>query len=214
MRAVGTPRVVLALGAAVVGALALRQLSLVPVGTPQSESALLRLSLSAQPERLERCRRLSDEEFNARPEHMRLRWECEGVTARYGLRVRVNDSTIATDTLRGAGLRHDRPIHTLREYPLLPGPLRVVIDVVRLDSSTPPPMADAEDAALPDSQRPLSRESREQGERRRRMLSALPPRLVLDTSIVLGSSRAALVLYDPAHRALRLRTSAAEGSDR
>ena len=74
---------------AIVAAASLRWSSVLSLGTRTSRehSAQLRLSLSARPERVERCRELSDEELARLPAHMRLRTQCEGYSARYRLAI-------------------------------------------------------------------------------------------------------------------------------
>jgi hypothetical protein len=59
-------------------------LSRAPYPTGQGSDALLRLSWSGRPERIERCRELTDAELAERPAHMRRRLECEGRSALRG----------------------------------------------------------------------------------------------------------------------------------
>ena len=112
--------------------------------TPADESsgertrAQLRISFSSRPERIERCRELSDAELEKLPAHMRMRTTCEGFAARYALSISVNDVSLTTDTLRGGGLRHDRPLHVFREHDLNVGPQRLRIEVARIDEGTAP----------------------------------------------------------------------------
>jgi hypothetical protein len=83
----------------------------VPYATGHGGDSLLRLSWSGRPQRIERCRELSDAELAERPAHMRLRPECEARPARYAVRVVVDGRTASLDTVTGGGLRGDRAIH-------------------------------------------------------------------------------------------------------
>jgi hypothetical protein len=96
-----------------------------------ADHALLRLSWSGRPERIERCRELSDAELEKQPAHMRQRVECEGRSARYLVRVSHGGSLLSSDTVTGGGLRGDRAIHMLREYHLAPGTQPVAVGVRR-----------------------------------------------------------------------------------
>ena len=89
-------------------------------GPGRGDEAWVRLSWSARPERVETCRRLTDAELADRPAHMRLRLECTGRFARYRLAVLSDGVPLALDTVRGGGLRNDRPMHVLRELAVDP----------------------------------------------------------------------------------------------
>lgn len=196
-----------ALSAASVAALVLlRAASFVPVHDVRSDSAWVRLSWSARPERIEHCRRLSDAELAERPAHMRLRLECEGRFARYGLQLTVDGTVVLVDTVQGGGLRNDRPMHVLRETPLAPGTRAVRVVLVRLDTLSTPD-AESEGVATPESDAVLGdRGAREREERQRRSEEGIPPRLSLDTTVTLGAGRVLLVTYDGEKRALATRT--------
>jgi len=196
-----------AVAAASVAALALlRVASFVPVHDSRSDSAWVRLSWSARPERIEHCRRLSDAELAERPEHMRMRLECEGRFARYGLQLTVDGAAVLLDTVQGGGLRHDRPMHVLREVPLAPGTRAVRVVLVRLDTIlTSGPESEGgptlgSDAVLG------ARGAREREERQRRAAEGIPPRLSLDTTVTLRAGRVLLVTYDGTQRALAARS--------
>jgi hypothetical protein len=198
---------VLSVVTAVGAAIALRYLTAAELAVPAGASSLVRLSWSARPERLERCRRLTDDELAKRPVHMRLRLECQGSFARYHLLVSANGRVLASDTVRGGGLRHDRPMHVFREFALTPGPLRLTVALARIDSiSAEPgdPAASAEPAAGGVRGDTLlgAREGREMAERAQRVGEAIPARLVLDTSFALGRGRVVLVTWDDEARRL------------
>jgi len=214
-------RILAVAAASAIALLALRSASFISTASDRGASAWVRLSWSARPERIEHCRRLTDAELEARPAHMRLRLECEGRFARYMLQLTVDDTVTVTDTVQGGGLRHDRPMHVLREHPLDPGTRRLLITLVRLDSlgaevseSTTEADAhserDAQTASAapgvsPDAESDTvlgEREGREREERVRRAGEAIPARLSLDTTITLGAGRVVLITYDGARRTL------------
>jgi hypothetical protein len=169
----------------------------------RSEHALLRLSWSGRPERIERCRELSDEELEKLPAHMRLREECEGHAARYRVRVWLGDSLLSEDAVTGGGLRGDRAIYMLREYQVTPGRHALAVEVARRDSVAEEPPGPEDDAEGDDTaSAPLDRARRERQERRRELLERLPPSLRLDTTLALGPGEVVVVTYDPSGRRL------------
>lgn len=174
-------------------------------GPSRRGEAWLRLSWSARPERVETCRRLTDAELAERPAHMRLRLECAGHFARYRLAVLSDEVPVALDTVRGGGVRNDRPMHVLRELALAPGQRRVRVELVRLDSTEATSPRD-DDGDAPDSALVNGvlgeRERREVDERARSSRAAIAPRLVLDTALALHPGRVLLVTYDPDTRRL------------
>lgn len=178
---------------------ALRWLSVAPLGgvdgdTPASQ---LRLSLSARPERIERCTDLSDEELAKLPAHMRLRTKCEGFSARYLLTISLGDTQLASDTLRGGGLRHDRPLHVFREHSLSPGEQRLRIEVSRVDEGGLSPAEEAPSGQTMDADTLLGgRADREREERARRTAEAMPRLLLLDTVMTIPARRVVLVTFD------------------
>lgn len=185
---------------------ALVALSRAPYDTARGTEALLRLSWSGRPERIERCRALTDAELAERPAHMRRRLECTGHPARYQVRVRIDGAAASLDTVTGGGLRGDRAIHMLREYRLPAGVRAVGVELTRLGSVVPDAtgrLDELEPAAdrLPRTA-PLDRGAREREERMRQLKEALPPHLALDTTIALAPGAVVLVTYDPTERRL------------
>lgn len=171
--------------------------------TGRGNEALLRLSWSGRPERIERCRRLTDEELAQRPAHMRQRLECEGSSAHYLVLVGTDGQSASLDTVTGGGLRGDRPIHFLGEYRLQPGTHAISVEVVRADTVA----ADAEEAEDRDETDEgedveLDRGVREREERRRQREEALPARLALDTTLMLEPGEVVLITYDRGARRL------------
>ena len=198
-------------GAAVLFAAALTAaivaLSRAPFTVAGDDQALLRVSWSGRPERIERCRELSDEELEKIPAHMRQRVECEGRSAHYAVTVLRDGRMLSTDTVAGGGLRGDRSIHMLREYPVAPGPHSFVLEVTRTDSAGREAEAEqdgegehAEVEAPPGTQ--PDRAEREREERRRQRQERLPPRLRIDTTVTLAPGAVLLIGYDPIERRL------------
>ena len=184
-------------------------LSRAPYATGQGEGALLRLSWSGRPQRIERCRRLSEAELAERPAHMRLEVECEGRPARYEVRVEVDGRTASLDTVTGGGLRGDRAIHMLRDFPVDPGSRALAVVIERMDEVDDELDNDVEededDTEEPESG-PGDRAVRERAERRRERQEALPARLELTRSLDLKPGAVVLVTYDPSGRRLLLVT--------
>ncbi|MFN8581178.1 MAG: hypothetical protein U0163_09410 [Gemmatimonadaceae bacterium] len=118
-------------GVGLLAAVGLRGGSLIPWRDRSADAAHVRLSWSARPERVEHCRRLRDDELAQLPAHMRLRVQCDGVLARYLLAVRVDDTVVASDTLRGGGLRHDRPIRVAGDCATCPRRCRIDVASTR-----------------------------------------------------------------------------------
>ena len=193
-----------AVAMAVLAALGLRAATAKELASPTAGSSLVRLSWTARPERVERCRRLTDDELAQRPAHMRMRMECEGGFARYLLTVRVDGNLVAGDTIRGGGVRHDRPMHVFNEIAVAPGSRHLVVELARLDSVSTDSTDSA--AATPGGQGADTllgaREGREMDERRRRVAEAIPARLILDTTVALAAGGVVLVTWDAGSRKL------------
>lgn len=198
-------RLVLAGGATVAGLAALAYASAVPLPYHQADSASLRLSWSARPERIEVCRTLSAEELAELAEHMRQRVSCEGVSATYTLRIDVDGHTIGESIVRGAGLRNDRPLYLLRDYPVPPGRHRFRVSLTRREKTDDDAAAFAK-AVVPDVDTGLyaGRSQREATEHARGARAAIPPTLVLDTVFTLTPRRVALVTFNANKRTLEL----------
>jgi hypothetical protein len=191
---------------AVAAAMALRWSSVLSSGirTSREHSAQLRLSLSARPERVERCRELSDEELARLPAHMRLRTQCEGYSARYRLAITVDGRQLAAVTLRGGGLRRDRPLHVFQEHDVAPGRQRVTVEIVRVEQSTAAAQDTTTTGAVVTDTLLGGRAERERAERSRRVAEAMPARLALDTTITLVPGGVALITFDRNTRRLTI----------
>jgi hypothetical protein len=195
--------------ATAVGLALLAYAAAVPLAYHPQDAARLRLSWSARPERIEVCRQVSAEEQARREEHMRLRVECEGRFATYALRVDVDNRAIGETVIHGAGLRHDRPLFLLKDYPVPAGRHRVRVMLTRrekLDNDT----AASNAAVVPDADTGLyaGRAQREATERERRARAAIPPSLVLDTAFVFAPRHVALVTFNAERRVLELKAGA------
>lgn len=191
-------------GAVTVGALFLMaRASAMPVSYADPGTARLRLSWSARPERIEVCRRASAEELAREEEHMRQRVECEGHFASYTLRVESDGRLLSESVVRGAGLRHDRPMYLLRDLDLPSGAHRVRVSFTRRERVDRRGGAD-DDVAKSEADTGIfaGRAQREIAERARRTRAAIPERLALDTSVSFAPGRALVVTFDADRRAL------------
>jgi hypothetical protein len=182
--------------------------SAAPVAYHDSGTALLRLSWSARPERIETCRTLSAEELAREEEHMRQRVECNGTFASYTLRVESDQRLVSESAVRGAGFRHDRPIYLLRELPVSNGPHHLRVSFVRREQ-TRDQSADttARNRSEPDTGIFAGRAEREDVERSRRRRAAIPSLLVLDTTLVFAPGRVVLVTLNAERRVLEVATT-------
>jgi hypothetical protein len=185
--------------------LSLARASAVPLSPSSAARARLRLSWSARPERIEVCRALSREELERHEEHMRQNVECDGRFATYALRVDADDQTLHESVVRGAGLRHDRPIYLLRDIDVDPGVRRIRVSFVRREKTDNDAAAFAR-VASPSADTGLfaGRAQREAVERARRARAAIPPTLVLDTTLAFAPGRVVIVTLDAERGALRL----------
>lgn len=114
-----------------------------PMALASVDGAIVRISLGARPERIERCITQSDEELEKLAPQMRQRVICEGVSARYRLELRQGNDVLVSRVLRGGGLRNDRPIYVFQEVPVPAGRVSLRLDLTRID--TVPPEADHDD---------------------------------------------------------------------
>ncbi|MBI3568038.1 MAG: hypothetical protein HY084_07540 [Gemmatimonadetes bacterium] len=189
----------------IVAIMALARATALPLAYHPSPAARLRLSFSARPERIEVCRTLSAEELAQRPEHMRQRVECDGKFASYRLRIDVDGRPAGESVVRGAGLRHDRPLYVLREYDIPPGRHAVHVTFERREQTDDDAEAFAPAVAVgADTGIFAGRAQREAAEHARRAEAAIPKRLQFDTTLVFAPRRVTLLTFDAERRALRL----------
>ena len=188
---------------------AMAWLSAAPVPLSGAESARLRLSWSARPERIEKCRVLSDEELSKLGEHMRQRTECEGQFATYALRVDVDGSRIHESIVRGAGIRNDRPIYLLEDFNVGAGLHRLHVSFTRRETVDDDDDEDSGvERAHADTGLSIGRAEREEVERARRARAAIPPRLELDTALTFTPGRVIVITLDPKLGALQVLAAA------
>lgn len=196
-------RSALGLGATAILMLGIAAASSAPIALHPGGSGRLRLSWSARPERIETCRQVSDKELAELEEHMRQRVECEGRFATYLLEVRADGRRVAAMTVRGAGLRHDRPIYLLREFPIPAGDRRIRVTFTRREQ--PSQQAEVGEESEPaDTGISAGRAEREGVERARRGRAAIPPRLALDTSLTIAARSVVVVTLNQERRSLEV----------
>ena len=169
--------------------------------------AVLRLAWTARPERIEDCRPQSEEQLAKLPAHMRQAVVCEGITATYRLEVRRDGALIADQTVRGGGLRHDRPLYVFRDIPLPPGDAAIRVRFVRVDSTAARASSGTPSALRSDDDRQSNamddgRRRREGEERTRRREEAIPASLSLDRRFHFVAREVILVTYDAEGREL------------
>lgn len=198
----------LALGAAASALLlaGLARASAAPLPLRGAESARIRLSFNARPERIEVCREVSAQELAEREEHMRQRVECDGRFATYALRVDADGRPLDEAVVRGAGLRHDRPLYLLRELSLAPGTHHIAVSFVRREQVEDKEEVFEKVEAEHDADTGVfaGRARREAIEHSRRVRAAIPPRLTLDTTLALAAGQVVVVSLDPERQRLRL----------
>ena len=187
---------------------AMAWLSAAPVPLASAESARLRLSWSARPERIEKCRVLSNEELAKLGEHMRQRMECEGEFATYALRVEIDGSRVHESIVRGAGLRNDRPIYLLEDFNVGAGHRRVHVSFTRREEVDDDDDDSEAERAHADTGISIGRAQRENVERARRARAAIPPRLELDTALTFATGHVIIVTLDPELGALQVLAAA------
>ncbi len=155
--------------------------STVPLTPHGRGDSMLRLAWSARAERLEVCRKQSEEELAKLPVHMRQAEICEGVSARYRLEVRRNEQVIVDQIVQGGGLRHDRPLYVFHEIRQPAGDASFSVQFVRVDAADDPNVR-------PDPQG--------------RQASDVPRVMRLERRLNLRQGRVLLVTYDPDRREL------------
>jgi hypothetical protein len=148
---------------------------------------------------------VSAEEQEQREEHMRQRVECEGVFATYLLRVELDGRAIGEAIIHGAGLRHDRPLYLLKNFPVPSGEHRVRVSLTRREKrDRDTAVVTAPHGEKADTGVFAGRAEREITERQRRTHAAIPSSLVFDTTVVFSPRRVELVTFDPERKALQL----------
>lgn len=235
MRLVG--RLALAAVAALLVTGGVVALSYVPYTPDHGSAALIRLSWRARGERIETCRRLTPEELENIPAHMRQPEICKGITAPYRLRVYVAGELRTDEMIGGSGARRDGLLYVFREFETRPG----IHDVhVVFERAIAPGERETDER---EGERREERERREDDERegrearrandrreqdrerehgaelrpapspRQRRAEELPPRLELRETATLGLREVLLITFDPESGALvRLPAQRDEGA--
>ena len=176
------------------GALAaLGALSQAPYASTEASHALLRLAWRVRGTPVHECRRLSPEELERLPVHMRRAEDCEPRVLSYRLEVRIDGRVETEQLVQAAGARGDRPVYVHRELILSPGEHLVEIAFVREPQHEEEIEHEAEETAEEESRE--HRDDERQG----------PARLALHARLSLGAGEVALITYDPEQRSLVLR---------
>lgn len=105
------------------GAALLTLLLVVTHGTASdpTEGAVLRIALRTTAGTIEDCRKLSQQEIDALPMHMRRTEVCEARALPYRLEVRIGDRQLLDRGYTASGIRGDRPLTVDEELVLPPG---------------------------------------------------------------------------------------------
>lgn len=194
---------VVVIGAAV---LALGALSRAPYASADAAQGVLRLSWRVRGERVTECRRLTAEELEALPLHMRRPEACEGRIAPYRLRVAIDGAVVEDTLIHAAGARQDRPIYVFRDFPLAPGAHVVDVAFTREGAPEEDGGVSLEGAGRDGEGEPESEGQPEsEGEPEKERNRSAPADLALETVVGIRPGRIALVTYDPARNALVLR---------
>jgi hypothetical protein len=180
-----------ALGGAVAlaAALAVVGLSRVPYDATVGDLAVIRLSWRIPGERVLECRRLSAEELERLPAHMRREEVCEGRGVPYHLRVSLDGRIVVDETVRASGAREDRPLYVHRELLVPAGAYLVEVSFEREGEESPPEAGHRISGAR----------SNEAGG------STVPGRLALAASVRLAARDVSLITYDSDRRRLAAR---------
>ena len=185
-------------------------LSRVPVPVYRSTDGLLRVAMSARPERVEVCRAVSDSELANTPEHMRQRNICEGVAAAYLLEVMRNNTVLASDTVRGGGLRNDRQLYVLKDFTVPSGVSNFEVRFRRIDQQPSDSASETSGAGVltkddddDDGDDDDEQEDRERTARARRAADAVPRDMQFRETVTLSPREILLVTYDRESRTLR-----------
>ena len=163
-----------AAGAVAVGlTVLLGALSQVPYDTDSAANAAVRLTWRMRGVRVEECRRLTPEELDEIPAHMRQEEVCEGRIIPHRLVVSLDDAVVVDEFVRSAGARADRPLYVFHDLSVPAGEHRVAVAFVREGAGS----VEADQGAA-------------------------PARLELETTLVLDSKEVALITYDAESRSL------------
>jgi hypothetical protein len=164
--------------------LAIGILSQAPYTADRMEHAVVRLAWRARGQRVEECRRLTPDEIERLPAHMRQEERCEGRVLPYRLQLAIDGARVMDELVHAAGARHDRPLFVYRELAFEPGTHTILVTFTR-------------EGDIPAA-------AREEQEK-----EGTPAQLALDTTVALLPRRVLLVTYDGDRRQLVVRTGPA-----
>jgi hypothetical protein len=150
---------------------ALGALSRAPYAASRDHGAVVRLAWRARGEEIKQCRRLTAQELERLPAHMRHPEECSISLAPYGLHVALDGVAALDEVVRARGARRDRPLYVFRELAAAPGQHRLQVTF-----------------AL--------EQHREDRGHLEKTEHATPPSVVLDTTVSLAPQQAIVVTYD------------------
>jgi hypothetical protein len=108
-------------------AISVAALSRLPHDPTGNDDAMIRLSWRTPGELVNECRKVSQEELERQPLHMRREEICEGRIVPYHLRVILDGRVELDETVRAAGAREDRPLYVHRELRVSPGEHRIEV---------------------------------------------------------------------------------------
>lgn len=178
---------------AVSATLGIRVMSHLPYTAESEPRAVVRLSWRVLGRQIRECRRLSPEELQELPAHMRREEVCEGRVAPYMLNVLVDGALADSGLVRASGARQDRPIYVFRELSVEPGEHRLEISFVSQGPTAREPVDSAGPRPLPANTAGTVRTA-----------DAAPEQLRLDARLRLEPREIALVVYDSERRELVL----------
>jgi hypothetical protein len=96
-------------------------------GSDPAEGAALRIAIRTTAGTMEDCHKLSAEELEKLPMHMRRPEVCESRAVPYRLQVHVGDRSLVDRTYTAAGIRGDRPLTVDEEFTVPAGSRDVTI---------------------------------------------------------------------------------------
>lgn len=171
---------------AVVATVMVAAFSRIPYPPVPPGYAVVRLAWRAPGQRIEECRRMTEEELQRLPVHMRREETCEQQVLPYRLSVFLDDSLVLDLRIRAAGAHRDRPLYVYEELAAEPGRRKLAVRFSRELPGEPP---------------------------RGRIEGDFPDELRLEREIELSPRAVALVTYDPEARRLVLGGSSVAGAN-
>ncbi|MHB1073848.1 MAG: hypothetical protein ACYC3Q_13710 [Gemmatimonadaceae bacterium] len=184
--------------ATVAGLALLSALTRVPWRTPEAAGgdARLRLSWRVRGEIIQRCRRATQAELANVPAHMRQEMTCEGArVAPYLLTVLIDGRVAADARVAGSGEPGEGTLYLLQEFPLAPGEHHVRVTFVRGGDGDGTARGEGGEGGDRGDDATVAEAPVRAGGARGDHRHAVPPRLVLDTTLTIGARAITLVTY-------------------